>query len=308
MKCLVTGGAGFIGSHLVEALVKKGAHVRVLDNFSSGKKSNLAQVEKKVEIIEGNIVDCSLVKEVMNGVDYVFHQAALKTVPESFNCPQEYNKVNIEGTLILLEEAVKNKIKKFVYASSSSAYGDSVSLPKRETDVPLPISPYGITKLAGEEYCYVFSKNYALPTVSLRYFNVFGPRQPEKDGYSPVIPKFISCILKNESAPIYGDGKQSRDFTYIDDVVLANILAIEKQEVVGSFNVGKGENHNLLEVIELLNKFLNKNIKPTFLPPQKGDVKHTLASIDLIQERLGYKPTCTFPEGLKRTLAWFQNV
>ena len=308
MKCLVTGGAGFIGSHLAEAWVKKGAWVRILDNFSSGNKNNLLSIANKIELICGDILDRSVVKTALQGIDYVFHQAALKTVPESFNTPQNYNQVNIDGTLLLLEESLKNKVKKFVYASSSSVYGNTPSLPKKETDALSPISPYAVTKLAGEYYCSVFSNTYHLPTISLRYFNVFGPRQPERDGYSPVIPKFISSLLKNESPPIYGDGLQSRDFTYIDDVVLANMLAVEREEVTGVFNVGKGENQNLLTMIQVLNKFLNKDIKPRFLPSQKGDVKHTLASIEAIQKRLGYRPTCSFEEGLKRTLAWFQTL
>lgn len=308
MKCLVTGGAGFIGSHLVEALVNKGAKVCVLDNFYSGKEEHLQQVKNKIHLVKGDILDRSTVNQLMRGTDFVFHQAALRSVPASFEKPHDYNTVNIQGTLILLEEAHANQVKKVVCASSSSVYGDNPSLPKRETDYLKPISPYAVSKLATENYCHVFTKNYGLPTVSLRYFNVFGPRQPVNDGYSPVIPRFITSILENEPPPIYGDGTQSRDFTYIDNVVSANILAIEKPNITGAFNVGMGENHNLLTIIQLLNKFLGKKIEPLFLPSQRGDVKHTLASIDLIRKELGYSSQFSFEEGLKRTLDSFLKI
>lgn len=308
MKCLVTGGAGFIGSHIVEALLNKKASVCVLDNFFSGNRKNIEKIKGDVEIIEGDILDRSAVQRAMKNVDTVFHQAALRSVPASFEKPFDYNNVNIQGTLILLEEAHKNGVRKFVYASSSSVYGENPSLPKKETDLVLPISPYAVSKLAAENYCQVFTKNYQLPTVSLRYFNVFGPRQPVNDGYSPVIPRFISCILQNESPPVYGDGTQSRDFTYIGNVVEANLLAIEKTDITGIFNVGMGENHTLLDIIDLLNSFLKKSVKPSFLPSQKGDVKHTLASIDLIKEKLGYRSLLSFEEGLKRTLDSFQKL
>ncbi len=308
MKCLVAGGAGFIGSHIVEALVQCKLDVSVLDNFSSGNKKNLENIKEKIEIIEGDILDREVVKRAMKNIDFVFHQAALRSVPASFERPSDYNNVNIQGTLILLEEAHKNKVKKFVYASSSSVYGENPSLPKKETDLTLPISPYAVSKLAAEQYCQIFTKNYKLPTVSLRYFNVFGPRQPVNDGYSPVIPRFISCFLQNESPPVYGDGTQSRDFTYIENVVEANLLAMEKEHVTGVFNVGMGENHTLLDIIDLLSSFLKKKIKPSFLSSQKGDVKHTLASIALIQEKLGYRSLLSFKEGLKRTLDSFQKL
>src|SRR3989338_3578927 len=302
MKYLVTGGAGFIGSSIVDALVAKGHDVVVVDNLCTGFLSNLEKVRNRIQFVEGDIRNLKLLNEVMQGVDIVCHQAALKTVPESFDRPHEYNEVNISATLSLLEAAVKFGVKKFVYASSSSVYGGSPSLPKRETDVQGPVSPYGVSKLSCEHYCNVFTSNYGLPTVSLRYFNVFGPRQPEKDGYSPVIPKFIACMLRDEMPPVYGDGTQSRDFTYIDNVVLANMLAMEKVDVTGVFNVGMGENHSLLTVIDLLNEILGKKIAPQFLPGQKGDVKHTLASLDLIQAKLGYKSKLSFKEGLKRTM------
>ena len=308
MNCLVTGGAGFIGSHIVDALLKKKYHVRVLDNFFSGRRENLAHVGDQIEIIEGNIQDPVCVKKALKDIDIVFHQAALKLVPESFKCPDQYNNVNIQGTLLLLLEAKKNAVKKFVYASSSSVYGDSEKLPKSEMDPVNPISPYAISKLAAEYYCSVFSKSYQLPTVSLRYFNVFGPRQMVNDGYSNVIPKFIACILKGESPPVYGDGKQSRDFTYIENVVSANLLALEKEKVTGVYNVGMGERHDLLSIIAILNKILKKKIHPQFLAAQPGDVRHTLASIDHIGKHLDYHSKLTFQEGLEKTLHWFQEL
>jgi len=308
MKCLVTGGAGFIGSHIVEALVERKAQVCVLDNFFSGNKKNLENVKEAIEIIEGDILDRKVVERVMKNVDTVFHQAALRSVPASFEDPSDYNNINIQGTLVLLEEAHRNRVKKFIYASSSSVYGENPSLPKKESDLTLPVSPYAVSKLAAEQYCQIFTKTYKLPTVSLRYFNVFGPRQPVNDGYSPVVPRFISCFLQNESPPVYGDGTQSRDFTYIENVVEANLLAMDKEHVTGVFNVGMGENHTLLDIIDLLNSFLKKKMKPSFLPPQKGDVKHTLASIELIQEKLGYRSLLSFKEGLKRTLEFFQKL
>lgn len=308
MKCLVTGGAGFIGSHLVEALVKKEMDVWVLDNFFSGREENLDRVKNKIQLVKGDILDRSVVQQVMKNTDFVFHEAALRSVPASFEKPHDYNTVNIQGTLTILEEAYAHHVKKVINASSSSVYGDNPNLPKKETDILKPISPYAVSKLTAENYCHVFTRNYGLPTVSLRYFNVFGPRQPVNDGYSPVIPRFITSLLENEPPPIYGDGRQSRDFTYIDNIVNANILAMEKLPVTGVLNVGMGENNNLLTIIELLNKFLDKKIEPTFLPSQRGDVKHTLASIELIKKELGYSSQFSFGEGLKRTLDSFLRV
>lgn len=305
MRCLVTGGAGFIGSHIVEALLKKGESVVVIDNFETGKKENLKPFEGKIELIEGDILDKTLLKKTMAGIDVVFHQAALKLVPESFVNPARYNEVNIQGTLYLLEEAKRRGVRKFVYASSSSIYGDRENLPKYESDLALPISPYAVSKLAAENYCQVFTKNDQLPTVSLRYFNVFGPRQAVNDGYSNVIPKFISCFLRNKPLPIYGDGKQSRDFTYIDNVVSANLLAMEKQEVTGVFNVGMGERHDLLTIVGILEKIFKRKENIQFHPPQKGDVRQTLASVSLIGEKLGYRSLLSFEEGLRKTVDWF---
>lgn len=308
MRCLVTGGAGFIGSHIVEALIKKGNTVTVIDNFETGKKENLNPFRGKITLIEGDILDRAARKKAMAGVEVVFHQAALKLVPDSFSNPARYNEVNIQGTLYLLEEAKQRNIRKFIYASSSSVYGDSEHLPKRESDVAFPISPYAVSKLAAEQYCQVFAKNDQLPTVSLRYFNVFGPRQAVNDGYSNVIPKFIHCFLKNEPLPIYGDGKQSRDFTYIDNVVSANLLAMEREDVAGVFNVGMGERHDLLTIANILEKIFNRKTEIRFLPPQKGDVRQTLASIEYIGEKLGYRSLLSFEEGLRHTVDWFLSM
>jgi UDP-glucose 4-epimerase len=308
MNCLVTGGAGFIGSHIVQALVKKGESVVLIDNFETGKRENLRAFQKKIKLIEGDILDKPLLTKTMKGIDVVLHQAALKLVPESFGNPGRYNDVNIQGTLFLLEEAKRQGVRKFVYASSSSVYGDSEKLPKRETDLALPISPYAVSKLAAENYCQVFTKNYHLPTVSLRYFNVFGPRQTVNDGYSNVIPKFISCFLKNKPLPVYGDGKQSRDFTYIDNVVNANLMAVEKEDVTGVYNVGMGERHDLLMIIQILEKAFNRKAEIQFLPPQKGDVRQTLASLDSIEKELGYRSLLSFEEGLRKTVDWFMST
>ncbi|MBI4040548.1 MAG: SDR family NAD(P)-dependent oxidoreductase [Deltaproteobacteria bacterium] len=308
MHILVTGGAGFIGSHLVEAFLKQNARVRVLDSFLTGKKENLHSCEDQIEVIRGDVRDKEAVKHAVTGIDYIFHEAALKTVPESFDCPKDYNDVNIQGTLNLLEAAVQSKIKKFVYASSSSVYGDCTQHSWSETDRPQPISPYGLSKLSGEQYGYIFQKNYGLPFIGFRYFNVFGPRQPEKDGYSPVIPKFISSFLREEQPPIYGDGKQSRDFTYIDNVVLANVLAIEYPKICGVFNVGVGDSVDLLTIVDLLNVYFNKNIKPRHLSAKPGDVRMTQASLTDIKKQLNYQPSVHFQEGLKKTIAWIKDT
>ena len=222
---LVTGGAGFIGSHIVEELVREGQNVRILDNFSSGKKENLQGLRGKIELIKADIRSKESCLKACRGVDFVLHQAALRSVPKSMGNPKEYNEVNIGGTLNMLEAAKKNKVKRFVFASSSSVYGDALSFPEKESFIPQPISPYALTKLTGEYYCKIFSFHYGLPAISLRYFNVFGPRQSLDDEYAVVVPKFINCMLKNECPPVYGSGKQSRDFTVVTNVVNANILA-----------------------------------------------------------------------------------
>lgn len=307
-KFLVTGGAGFIGSHIVEALVRKGNFVRVLDNFCSGKKENLKGVIGKIELIRGDIRDKDTCLKVTKGIDFVLHQAALRSVPKSLKNPVEYNEVNIDGTLEMLEASLSNKVKRFVLASSSSVYGDTEKFPENEDFLPAPISPYALTKLAGEHYCRMFSLNYGLSTVSLRYFNVFGPRQSLDDEYAVVVPKFITCLLKGESPPVFGNGRQSRDFTYIGNVVQANILAATKGKLEGEvFNVAGGKDYTILDLVRILNKIMKENIKPVFLSKRQGDVFKTRASLLKAKEILGFVPEIDFVEGLKLTVAYFKE-
>ncbi|MCD6220055.1 SDR family oxidoreductase [Candidatus Calescamantes bacterium] len=305
---LVTGGAGFIGSHIVEKLVEIGAKVKVLDNFFAGKLENLNGFRDKVELIEGDITDLSLVYKAMEGIDYVSHQAALRSAPKSVNLPLSYNRVNVEGTINILIAAKERGVKRVVYASSSSVYGDNLQLPQKEKDFPSPLTPYATSKLAGEFYCKMFTKTYGLPTVSLRYFNVFGPRQSLESQYAVVIPKFIKCILDEEPPPIHGDGKQSRDFTYIDNVVYANLLALTKEGVDGEiFNTGEGKTISILELVDYLSRIAGKEVKPVFTPPRPGDPPYTMADIEKVSSLLGYKPLVSFEEGLKRTFIWFKR-
>lgn len=307
-KFLVTGGAGFIGSHIVETLVKNKHSVRVLDNFCSGNKENLQNSINKIELIKGDIRSFGTCLKATKGIDFVLHQAALRSVPKSMESPEEYHDVNINGILNMLKAAVENKVKCFVFASSSSVYGDVTKFPEKEDFLPEPISPYAITKLTGEHYCRMFSYHYKLPTVSLRYFNVFGPRQSLDDQYAVVIPKFITCILKNKSMPIYGTGRQSRDFTYIDNVVQANMLAAKKINSKGEvFNVACGKNYTILDLVKTLNKIMHTDIKPTFKPIRKGDVMHTLADISKAKKILKFNPKIGFEEGLVRTVEFFKN-
>jgi len=322
MRYLVTGGAGFIGSHIVERLLSEGHFVRVLDNFSTGKEENLAFTNDlramSYELIKGDIRDKTTCVKSCAGIDYILHQAALRSVPKSMKEPHSYNEVNINGTLNLLEAATEAKVKRFVLASSSSVYGDVSTFPEREDFYPQLISPYALSKLAGEYYCRIFSEHYALETVCLRYFNVFGPRQALDDEYAVVIPKFIHCILNGQQPPIFGTGKQSRDFTYIDNVVEANLLSatgslghwvtgdpkLSKHEV---FNVANGQDHTVLELVDLLNKIIGKTIKPVFLPLRPGDVFRTLADISRIKEKLGFTGKVGFEEGLRRTVEYFRH-
>ena len=305
---LVTGGAGFIGSHIVERLIKEEQKVRIIDNFSSGKLENISHVLDKIELIEADIRDFGAVKKVTEGIDFVLHQAALRSVPKSLDNPHEFNAVNIDGTLNLLKASLENKVKRLVFASSSSIYGDTESFPEKEVDLPKLISPYALTKLAGEYYCRIFSKNYGLETVSLRYFNVFGSRQALDDEYAVVIPKFITCMLKDEPAPIHGTGKQSRDFTFVENIVEANVLSATvlniKCELI---NIANGKDSSILDLVSVLNKIMKKNIKPIFTPPRSGDVFRTLADISKAKRLLNFKPQIDFEEGLRLTVKWFQE-
>ena len=314
MKYLVTGGAGFIGSNIAEKLLKEGHFVRVLDNFFSGKRENLNfinefNLSKNFELIEGDIRDKSACEKACAGLDYVLHQAALRSVPKSLKEPESYNDVNINGTLFMLQAASKAKIKRFVFVSSSSVYGDTDKFPEREDAYPLLISPYALSKLTGEYYCRIFSEFFNLETVCLRYFNVFGQRQALDDEYAVAIPKFIHCILRDEQPPIFGTGKQSRDFTFIENVVQANILAATvpgiKHEV---FNVANGKDNTVLELVDSLNKIIGKNIQPKLLPVRAGDVFRTCADISKIRKKLGYEPAVSFEVGLKKTVDWFTKA
>lgn len=307
-KFLVTGGAGFIGSHIVEALVAKKYFVRVLDNFSSGKKDNLANVIDRIDLMKGDIRSKDACLKATKGIDFVLHEAALRSVPKSLKNPGEYNEVNIGGTLNMLEASLGNRVKCFVFASSSSVYGNVNTFPEKEDFLPQPISPYALTKLTGEHYCRMFSCQYGLPTVALRYFNVFGPRQSLDDEYAVVIPKFITCMLKNEPPPIYGTGKQSRDFTYVGNVVQANLLAAGERNAPGEvFNIASGRDYSILGLVKILNRIMKKDMKPVFLKTRPGDVFRTLADLSRAQ-KIGFKPEIDFIQGLKVTLEYFKNA
>jgi len=308
-KFLVTGGAGFIGSHIVEALVRKGYRVRVLDNFSSGKIKNIKAVLDRIELVKGDIRSPVTCKKVTGGMDFVLHQAALRSVPKSLPNPRDYNEVNIQGTLNMLEASRYNKVRSFVFASSSSIYGDVKTFPEKENFLPQPISPYALTKLTGEHYCRLFSYHHGLPTVSLRYFNVFGPRQAPDDEYAAVIPKFITCMLKKISPPIFGTGKQSRDFIYVRNIVEANIVASQKPNLQGEvFNIAAGKDYTILELVRLLNKILCTSIKPQFLRMRPGDVFKTRADLVKTKRILGFCPSIDFIAGLKLTVEYFKNA
>ena len=308
MKFLVTGGAGFIGSHIVDALVKNGDKVCVVDDLSSGRIENLESVRDKIELIEGDIRDKALVKKAMQGIDYVLHQAALRSVPKSLGDPELYNDVNINGTLNILNVAKDAGVKRVVFSSSSSIYGETKTLPNKEDFYPLLISPYALTKLAGEYYCRIFSEIYGLETISLRYFNVFGPRQSLENEYAVVIPRFITCMLRDEAPPVHGDGSQTRDFTYVENVVQVNIKAATapgiKCEV---FNIACGKAYTVVDIIKYVNKILKKDIKAKLGPIRLGDVKHTLADISKAKRLIKFDQKVGFEEGLKKTIEYFER-
>jgi nucleoside-diphosphate-sugar epimerase len=308
MKYLVTGGSGFIGSNIVEELLNRGHQVRILDNFSTGNRKNIEGFQGKIEVIEGDLRSYHTVMEAVDGMDFVLHQGALPSVPRSVRDPLTTNEVNVAGTLNLLHAALDAEVKKVVFASSSSIYGDSPTLPKREDMTPNPLSPYAVSKLAGEKYLHVFAKIYGLQTVSLRYFNVFGPRQNPDSQYSAVIPKFIKAIMNDETPVIYGDGEQSRDFTFIQNVVEANILATEVDCPPGmTMNCAVHQRTNLNQLVETINRILGKDVKPGYTESRPGDVKHSFADIALIEETLGFKPKIYFEEGLAKTIEWYKS-
>lgn len=307
-RYLVTGGAGFIGSHIVDKLAAKKYFVRVLDNFSSGKRQNLRGLLDRIDLIKGDIRSFDTCRRATKGIDFVLHQAALRSVPKSLVAPGDYNEVNIQGLLNMLRACVENKVRMFVFASSSSVYGDVKVFPEKEDFTPQPISPYALTKLTGEHYCRIYSAHFGLPTASLRYFNVFGPRQALDDEYAMVIPKFITCILNDEPPPIYGTGKQSRDFTFIDNVVQANILASRRSDLKGDvFNIASGKDYSILDLARTLNRIAGKSVKPVFLSKRPGDVFRTLAHLGNSRGRLGFTPRIDFVRGLEITFAYFKG-
>ncbi len=312
-RFLVTGGAGFIGSNIVEYLLREGHSVRVLDNFLSGNENNLNFTSEfpsdQFELTRGDIRDPNTCYQACKWIDYVIHQAALRSVPKSMTMPDDFNAVNIQGTLNMLQAASQHNVKRFVFASSSSIYGDTALSPQREDHQPLLVSPYALTKLAGEYYCRIFAKQFGLETVCLRYFNVFGPKQAVDDEYAVVIPKFIQCLFNDEQTPIFGIGQQARDFTYIDNVVEANVLSATTAGIQHDiFNVACGKSYTILNLLTVLNKILGKDIKPKFFPPRPGDIFKTHADISRIQERLDYEPRVDFEEGLKKTIDYFRGV
>lgn len=305
---LVTGGAGFIGSHIATALVNRGDQVRVLDNLLTGHRSNLAQLEGKIEFIEGSICDVDVTRQVMEGVKIVFHEAAIPSVPRSVAEPRFTHEANVEGTFNVLLAAKEAGVKRLVFAASSSAYGDTEVLPKYVEMYPNPLSPYAAQKLFGEFYCQVFSKVYGLETVALRYFNVFGPRQDPSSPYSGVISKFVTSLLANEPPLIFGDGEQTRDFTYVDNVVSANLLAAEAPNANGSVvNVGVGDRISLNQLLAELQKILGTNLTPNYAELRAGDVRDSQADITLTEKLIGYKPLVSLAEGLRQTVEWYKQ-
>lgn len=310
-KYLITGVAGFIGSALARALLQRGDSVRGIDDFSTGKEENIADLEGRLDMRHVSLLDPAGLAEACEAIECVFHEAALPSVPKSVAEPKLTNSVNVEGTLNLLIAARDAKVKRVVYAASSSAYGDSEVLPKHEDMIPRPISPYAVQKLTGELYMQVFALVYGLETVSLRYFNVFGPRQDANSQYSAVLAKFITQMLQNQAPTIYGDGTQSRDFTYIDNVVKANLLAAEAPaaQVSGKvFNIANGTRYSLNETFQMLQRITGFSGAPTYAAARAGDVKHSLADIGLAQKHLNYAPDVTFEEGLKRTVEWYRQM
>jgi len=308
MVYLVTGGAGFIGSNIVKRLLADGHEVRVLDNFATGKRENLYPMQEnpKFTMFEGDLRSFHIVHSAVAGCDYVLHQGALPSVPRSINDPITSNDVNILGTLNILEAAKANGVKRVVYASSSSVYGNSETLPKIETMPVAPLSPYAVTKYAAERYCEIYTQIYGLETVSLRYFNVFGPNQDPTSQYSAVIPKFIKLIQAGKSPVIFGDGSQSRDFTFVDNNVEANLLACTAPKAAGQvMNIACGERYTLIELVAAINEILGTNVAPTFANVRTGDVQHSLASIEKAKELLGFVPKVTFYDGLKRAIAFY---
>jgi UDP-glucose 4-epimerase len=307
---LVTGIGGFIGSSLARALLSRGQQVRGVDNFSTGKRENIAEILDRIDFREADILDLDAMHKACLGVDYVLHQAAIPSVPKSVLDPLGSNRANVDGTVNVLVAGRDAKVKRVVYAASSSAYGDTPTLPKHEAMSPDPISPYAVAKLASEHYMVSFYRCYQLETVSLRYFNIFGPRQDPSSPYSGVLAKFITAMLRGEQPMIFGDGEQSRDFTYIDNAVAANLLACEAPAAKAAgrvFNIATGRRATLNETFKLLQGITGYSGAPKYAPEREGDIKHSLADISKAEAGLGYKPTVNFEEGLRRTVDWYRK-
>jgi nucleoside-diphosphate-sugar epimerase len=307
-RYLVTGGAGFIGSSIVHALLARGESVRVIDNFSSGREVNLAGIEARIELIRGDVTDLPTVRRAVEGVEFVLHEAAIPSVPRSIDRPLESDRANVYGTLCVLVAARDAHVRRVVYAASSSAYGDTPTLPKVETMTPDPRSPYAVSKLAGEHYLRTFYLNFGLETVALRYFNVFGPRQDPASQYAAVIPRFVNAHLDGVPCRIFGDGEQSRDFCFIENTVEANLLACTAPGAAGRvFNIACGERVTLLEVVGILGEIFGARIAPRHEPERPGDVRHSLADISAAREVLGYQARVKFAEGLRHTVDWYRS-
>jgi UDP-glucose 4-epimerase len=307
-RYLVTGGAGFIGSNIVEILVKQGMEVRVADNFSTGRRENLAGVAGRIELLEGDLAELDFARYAVRDADYVLHQAAIPSVPRSMADPLATHRAGVTATLNLLVAAREAGVKRLVFASSSSVYGESVGTAKHEGLRPTPLSPYAVSKLAAEQYCLSFYTVYGFETVALRYFNVFGPRQDPASLYSAVIPKFITALLRGQSPTIYGDGEQTRDFTFVGNVVAANLCALTAPEAPGQyFNVAMGQATSLNQLMDILNELIGVDIQPTYAPPRKGDIKHSTAEVTKIREVLGFKPDISLLEGLGETVEWYRK-
>jgi nucleoside-diphosphate-sugar epimerase len=306
---VVTGGAGFIGSHIASALSAGGARVRVLDDLSTGHRENIDEIGGDIDFIQGSVADENVLAKALDGAEVVFHEAAIPSVPRSVAEPTQTHIASVDGTFSLLLAARDKKVRRVVYAASSSAYGDQPTLPKVEQMAPDPLSPYAVAKLVGEYYCQVFTRVYGLETVSLRYFNVFGPRQDPGSQYSGVVSRFISCLLGNERPVIYGDGEQSRDFTYIENVVAANLSAAESTGAIGKvINVANGARITLNELLAELKDLTGKqDVTADYLEPRVGDVRHSLADITMARELLGYQSKVDLREGLKRTIDWWKT-
>jgi nucleoside-diphosphate-sugar epimerase len=309
MRYLVTGGAGFIGSNIVDELVRRGRQVAVLDDLSAGKESNLADVRGKIDLRIGSVTDLAAVQSACHGADYVIHLAARTSVPRSVENPVETNHINIDGTLNVLVAARDAKVRRFVYAASSSAYGETPTLPKTEAMAPDPISPYGITKYVGELYARVFGRVYGLENVCIRYFNVFGPRQDPNSQYSGVLSRFMLAVIEGQPPVVFGDGEQSRDFTFVENIVDETLRACDAQAASGMvFNGGTGARITLNQVLKLLENITGTKIQARYAPPRAGDIRDSQADVTLARKVLGYEPRVHFEEGLQRTWQWYKSV